>query len=92
MLVAKSSGALTSSTLLKTGPGLLSGVIVVANGTNEATITIYDNTSAAGTKIFEAQITTPKATPFPFPIPVNFKIGAYVAISGTGAGAFVYIV
>ncbi len=41
----------TSSALVTTGKGLYHGIKVNTDGTNAATVVVYDNTSAAGTAI-----------------------------------------
>ena len=41
----------TSSALVTTGKGMYHGIKVNTDGTNAATVVVYDNTSAAGTAI-----------------------------------------
>lgn len=89
--VAKSSGALTGATTLRTGKAHLFGVLVGTDGTNDATVTAYDNTSAAGTVLFSAVV--PGATGafnFDLTAPVRADNGLHVVVSGTGASAIAY--
>lgn len=87
----RSSGPKSASALVATGRNLLHGVIVAADGTNDATVTVYDNTSAAGTKLLEVVVDGAiRSQQFDFSRPVVAELGLYVAISGTGAGATVF--
>lgn len=86
-----SSGSLSASTLIFTGKSLLVGACIGADGTNPATVTIYDNTSATGTILWQTVIpATGRNQTILFPLPIQAKTGLYVAISGTGASAIVY--
>ena len=91
--VTKSTGTLTSSTSVATVAGQLTGVLVLTDGTNAATITLYDNKStSSGTVLFTA--TVPGTAYFggaTWEIPVRFTNGVYATISGTGASYIVYI-
>ena len=42
---------LTSSGIARTGSCLLKGLLIGTDGTNDPTVTLFDNTSAAGTEI-----------------------------------------
>jgi len=75
---------LTASGLIKTGSGL-SGGFIVATGT--PTITLYDNTSAAGTVILNGLVA---AAATPYPIPALFNTGLYAVLSGAGDVTFFY--
>lgn len=88
----RSSGELTSSTALQAQGSLLDGVLVITDGTNAATVIIYDNASAAsGKKLFEAVVAGANNTGyFDLPYAVKAEDGLYVSISGTGASAIVY--
>ncbi|MDQ3816317.1 MAG: hypothetical protein M3362_01335 [Acidobacteriota bacterium] len=71
---------ITASTLIKTGVGRFAGFFVSAASVTP-TITVYDNTSAAGTKIIDT-FTPVAGTLYRFPT-TNFTVGLYIAISGT---------
>jgi hypothetical protein len=91
--VTKSTGILTSSSSIARAAGQLTGVLVITDGTNAATITLYDSTSSAsGTVLFTA--TVPGTAYFggaTWEIPVRYTTGVYAVISGTGAKYIVYI-
>jgi hypothetical protein len=87
---SKTSYELTTSTLVYTGSCVLWRVHVITDGTNAATVTVYDNTSAEGNKL--AVFTVPGASHYGgsnWVCPVAAKIGLYAAVSGTGAKCFV---
>ena len=68
------------------GSGFLYGCLVETDGTNNATLTIYDNTTNTG-KIMR-KIIVPGANYYGgFELPVGLKCsnGIYATISGTGA-------
>lgn len=87
---SEGSGELTSSAIVKTGPCFCSAVLVITDGSNAATVILYDNTSAAGKKVWEGVIAG--ATGYGgrnWTFPVRCRNGIYCAISGTGASAIV---
>ena len=87
----RSSGEITASATLVDGRGLLSGVLVITNGTNDATIILYDNNAASGDKLFEAVVAgANNAVLFPFEKKVLAENGIYVSVAGTGASCIVY--
>jgi hypothetical protein len=87
----RSSGEQTSSGTLSTGRALLSSVLVITNGTNDATVILYDNTAASGDKVFEAVVAgANNAELFAFNKDVLCEDGLYLSISGTGASCIVY--
>lgn len=71
---------ITTSTLIKTGVGRLAGFFVSAASATP-TVTIYDNTSAAGQKILDT-FTPVAGQMYTLPL-VNFSQGLYIAIGGT---------
>ena len=75
---------LTASGIVKTGAGALSGFLVV---TGTPTITLYDNTSAAGTVIINGIVTTAGT---PYPVPARFINGCYAVLGGSGDVTFFY--
>jgi hypothetical protein len=70
----------------------LCSVLIITDGTNAATVTVYDNAvGGAGKVLFKG--TVPGASNFgggDAGLPVNLGYGIYMAISGTGANAIVY--
>lgn len=86
-----SSGLLTTSGQVYTGRGTLNAVTVLTDGTNAATVTLYDNTSAAGTVIFKALIPGASGSASDaYNLAIRCQNGIYASISGTGANAIVY--
>ena len=88
---SKSTGLLTADKTVITGKSILTGFLVVTDGTNNATIVIYDNTSAAGTEL--AKIVVLGASYFgggTFEIPIRCTKGIYADITGTGASYIIY--
>jgi uncharacterized membrane protein len=66
------------------------GVIVVADGTNAASVTIYDNTANSGKKL--ASVTTPAGeylAGFVLPYCVEARTGLYIDV-GTNTTVFVH--
>jgi hypothetical protein len=88
----KSSGLLTADGLLHTGKGILAGVQIITDGVNDATVIIYDNTSAAGNEVFK-QVVTGTDDSIPYTLPdggVRCDNGIYIDVAGTGAAFIVY--
>ena len=88
----RTTGPVTSSQLIATGRNLLHGVIIGGDGTNAATVTVYDNTAGSGTKLFQEvlEASSERSRGFSFPFAVVAVNGLYVAVSGTGAQATVF--
>lgn len=83
---AASSGEQTSDAAISTTRGFITGVEVITDGTNNATVVIYDNTAASGTVIGE--FTVVGGNHFGgrnFIIPVRYTRGLYADVTGTGA-------
>ncbi len=69
-----------ASALIKTGPGILHGVVLAA-GSDAATLILYDNTAGSGTIICNlAAITGTSASVV---LDVAFGTGLYMALTGT---------
>lgn len=69
-----------------TGKALLCSVTVTTNGTNDGTVTVYDNTSASGTVL--AAIGCPgteDSKTVVFANPISAENGLHFTVSGTGA-------
>lgn len=75
-----SSGAITSSQIVVTGPGALKGLFVTA-ASNTPTIKLWNGTSATGPVLVDT-FTPTAATSYAFP-GVEFGIGLYITIGGT---------
>lgn len=85
-----SSGLLTASTAVYEGRGILSGVHVTTDGTNNATVTVYDGTAASGNELFKTVVTGTDNSRYYDLCRVRCTEGLYAEISGTGASAIVY--
>lgn len=87
-----SSGKKTSSATIKTGKGWWGGVLIQTDGTNDATITIYDNTADSGTILYQAIV--PAANRYggvgPLAAPIRFNTGCRLTVAGTGASGIVW--
>lgn len=91
--VATSSGLKSSSAVIAARPARLLGLQVLADGTNAATVIIYDNASAASGTILAKVIVDATLTAQDARIPlcgVAANNGIYASISGTGAECIVH--
>ena len=90
---SRPSGLKTADAVIRNTKAILTGVQVITDGTNDATIVIYDNASGAtGTALFKATVTGANDTEH-FPLPdggVYAENGLYADI--TTAGTLGYIV
>ena len=77
----------TAAQQISTGKSILSGVTVVTDNTNIATVTVYDNGSgvASGTVLAKLTATTTTgANSLAFVTPIRADLGIVVAVTGTG--------
>ena len=87
---AMSSGELTSSQQVVTGNVYITAVTVITDGSNNATVTLYDNTAASGKVVAEFVIAGgDNQGGRVWSFPVLCTAGIYAAISGTGASCIV---
>jgi hypothetical protein len=90
---AFSSGEQTASALILTGDGYFHQIIIQPDGTNDVTLSIYDNTAASGTEITPTFVFAgddgAAATP---PVWIYVNTGIYVSVSVAGAGTVDYTV
>ena len=85
------TGSLTTSQQIRTGSGLLTGCLVITDGTNSFTVTLYDGTSSSG--IMLAKFPVSGASNFgggTWEVPVAFGTGLYASVSGTPGAFIVY--
>jgi len=86
-----SSGVLSADTLIATGRNRVNAITVFSDGINEATLELYDNTSAAGTvNVKGICLAVNKVSHLIFENPVKFENGIYANVTGTGASFIVY--
>jgi|SRR6185437_715653 len=93
LCAAQSSGLLSSSKALSTINGRLQGLIVLTDGTNAATVIIYDNPSAGSGTVLAKLIVPGASSSASLYIPeggIQANAGLYCSISGTGAAAVVH--
>lgn len=89
---SRPSGALAtgSTTTLRSGHSFLCSIQATTDGTNDAVVTVYDNTAASGTVV--AVLTVPGATKHGsiiFNYLPRADLGLTVTVAGTGATAYV---
>lgn len=90
---SKTKGRQTADAAIHGATGLISAILIETDGTNDATLTIYDNTAASGTVVFKAIVTgTADTRFFPFNFPLRVVNGVYADIAGTGAAYTIYVV
>ena len=90
----KSSGLKSSSELIKTGSGYFGGILILTDGTNAATVTVYDNKNELSDKVIWKAVAVGAnkcRESFP-PKPILFSNGCNVELSGTGASYIVYFI
>ena len=69
-----------------TGKALLCSVTVTTDGTNDGTVTVYDNTSASGTVLEAIGCPgTDDSKTVVFSNPISAEIGLHFVVTGTGA-------
>lgn len=91
MSTAISSDLLAAGTTTVVANGsYLNSLQVLTDGTNAATVTVFNNTAGSGVVV--AKIIVPGASSYngiSFRNPIRCDIGITVVVSGTGAGAIV---
>ena len=89
-----SSGEKTADAAIRTtGGGQYGGMVVVTDGTNNCTVKVYDNPSAASGTVLDDGLCVATASytcKYLFPWPVPYDKGIYVDI--TTAGTCYYII
>lgn len=84
---AQSSGLLNAGiTSIYNGRGVLSGIMVITDNVNTATVTVFDNPSAASGNVLArcSATTTTGANSLAFVTPVRCDNGITVQVTGTG--------
>ena len=94
-LAATSQGESTADGAIVTGAGQLASVTILTNGSSDATVILYNNTTITGAttaqKVFEMKVAAASnGDHFPFPYPVKFTTGLALDITGTGASCIVH--
>ncbi len=87
----KSSGEITSSAAAASVPAKLGGIIVLTDGSTDATVILYDAASATGTKLFEMKVAGgDNYGGAMFSEPVEAMIGIWAELSGANASCIVF--
>ena len=91
MASSRSSGVLNADTLLATGRNRVNAITVLTDGTNAATVDLYDNTTASGTiRVKGRCVGASLVNHILFDNPVIFENGIYADVTGTGATFIVF--
>jgi len=91
MATSISSGVLSAGTLIWTGKNRVNAITVLTDGTNAATLELYDNTSATGTnRVVGKCLGANLINHIIFENPVLFENGIYADVTGTGATFIVF--
>lgn len=92
MASSRSSGLKTADAVIQTGRNRINAITLLGDGTNAASVIVYDNASAASGVVL-AKITalaTDRFTHVLFENPVVAEDGIYADVSGTGAEYIIY--
>lgn len=92
MASSRSSGLQTADAVIQTGRNRINAITLLGDGTNAASLIVYDNASAASGTVL-AKITalaTERFTHVIFENPVVAEDGIYADVTGTGAEYIVY--
>ncbi len=87
-----STGLQTTDQLIFTGRNRINAVSLLGDGTNAATLTIYDNTSATGKVVAKTKLgaSHPHSQHILFENPVLCEAGIYADVTGTNAEYIIY--
>ena len=92
MASSRSSGLNTTDAVIQTGRNRINAITLLGDGTNAASVIVYDNASTASGVVL-AKVTALAATRFThvlFENPVVAEDGIYADVSGTGAEYIIY--
>ena len=92
MASSRSSGLKTVDAVIQTGRNRINAITLLGDGTNAASVIVYDNASAASGVVL-AKVTALAATRFThvlFENPVVAEDGIYADVSGTGVEYIIY--
>jgi hypothetical protein len=89
-MICRSSGLKTADASIIATYGTFCGVEIISDGTNDATVVVYDNaSSASGTEVFKGKVAAANnfGGGFTYSTVSN---GIYVDVTGTGAAYIVF--
>lgn len=92
MASSRSSGLKTADAVIGNGRNRINAITLLGDGTNAASLIVYDNASAASGTVL-AKVTAAAATRFThviFENPVIAEDGLYADVSGTNAEYIIY--
>ncbi len=78
----------TENGAVKSAPGHLVSV-VLTGGSDAATLIIYDNTAASGTKLITLKAAANTTVPYVPPRSIPFGKGCFAALTGTSPAAYI---
>jgi hypothetical protein len=91
LVAYRSSGVKTESAAIHAGPAVMGHLVVFTDGTNDATVTVFDNaTAASGTVLFKAVVPAADRTGGGLSLQVRANAGLYLQVTGTGATALMH--
>jgi len=88
---ADSSGEKTADATILTGSGFFKQIIVMPDGTNDVTVSIYDNTASSGTEVLPTLTFAGDGGPQASP-PVWVSVDTGIRVDVTTAGTVAYVV
>jgi len=80
-LLGSNSRTISGSQLLKTGAGVVYGVVV--NSHTSGTLKLWDNTAGSGEVLVNTYTFAAGSSVVTFPAPLNFQTGLYATLGGT---------
>lgn len=92
MASSQASGLKTADAVIATGRNRINAITLLGDGTNAASVIIYDNASAASGKVLAkvTQLAAAMYTHITFENPVTAENGLYADVAGTNAEYIVY--
>lgn len=84
------TGILTKGGCIRRGSGIWGGIIIATNGTNNATVRLYDNVVASGKQLIPRIQVTGSSNYGGILIPVNYHTGLTLYLLGSGASCTIY--
>lgn len=85
-----SSGTLTADSAIATGKNRINAITVFSDGTNDATVDLYDNTAASGTIVARGMcVGTSKINHIIFENPVKVENGIYADLTTSGTATYI---
>lgn len=92
MASSRSSGLKTADAVITTGRNRINAITLLGDGTNAASVILYDNASAASGVVLSkiTALATTRFTHVIFENPVVAEDGIYADVTGTGAEYIVY--